>query len=77
MWLRFRYDVLHVNSGSYNSLDLVFKLLLPLPCIKVGSTNQISERSHMITVKTQLRKCIEPSQSRPSHFNSDRHIALV
>ena len=41
-------------------------------CLKVGSTNQIWERSHMTTVKP-----IEPSQSRPFHFNSGRSIVLV
>jgi len=35
-------------------------------CLKVGSTNQILERSHMTTVKTELRNTL----NRRSHAHS-------
>ena len=46
-----------------------YKLLLPLCCKKVGSTNQISERCHM-TIVNPIASFIESFQTRPIHRKS-------
>jgi len=50
------------SLATYASSNCYFR------CLKVGSTNQISERSHITKAKPNCI-CIELLHSRPFHFN--------
>ena len=69
----FQYVFCHWRNGlaTFASSNCYFR------CLKVGSTNQISEHSHMIAVKPNCVMHLNRRSHAHSTFNSDRSIVLV